>query len=407
MRYGFTFCLGVCLLFSASSRAGTFPLHSTIATLGIGVTERKVDDDYASLLSLDKSATVVLNAISSMCTATFLSPTLLLTAAHCVDNDSVSGNVNVDGIESLRAYFSKKWSILNSHLDVALVVFPEHTGDFLGIEKYPPLTDFEVLKGDELYLVGYGMSEAGKFLNEIKAYAGAGIKGWGTTVADKIQGGLIHTQPIELTPQGETISVSTVEKKKYSFALPGDSGGAVYNALGQIAAVVSQVRPKEDAKKAPGLLGLLGLGVRTGWHVSNTFVDVLNDSTRALFTRMREAEANLPETKSFGQLVQRDLFKNVKLRTGFYTNRSSDEKTAFLHPFYSRGQIVGVDIAVIEKGAVTVATRMKCQGEGACADYDKNIGIFYEGESFRLMEFKPMPGNPNRRLGREVGQFDF
>lgn len=122
---------------------------------------------------------------SGNCTATFVSQTTAVTAAHCVDKHIILGFTGIpkdsdnykkladsakivveNGSEKIEAV---NWFYLEmekegrpvSQNDHGVVVFPANTADKLGIKSFPKIkTDSNVAAGDVVTLVGYG--NAGK-----------------------------------------------------------------------------------------------------------------------------------------------------------------------------------------------------------------------------------------------------
>ncbi len=100
-----------------------------------------------------------------LCTGTFLSDTVLLTARHCVDRSDPTGNVRVDSagvqVKSLEARYlpvedDSLPDVLSYETDLAIVLFPAGTGAGRGIASYPEIAGEAASPWDEVFLLGYG-----------------------------------------------------------------------------------------------------------------------------------------------------------------------------------------------------------------------------------------------------------
>lgn len=147
-------------LFSCQSK------HNSNLQVANGV----ITDDYLAVVKLEISesqnnGTVV----TQMCTGTFISDSLLITAAHCIADDNGAQIINAtikavlpNGRKAVasRAYMNKNFHpyVLkyghSSTYDHALIKFPKNTSsNFLNISKT------QILRGDTATIVGFGISD--------------------------------------------------------------------------------------------------------------------------------------------------------------------------------------------------------------------------------------------------------
>jgi len=358
MVRGVSLVLAFC--FSFQARAEFSGIQALLAPALIGVTNRRLDSEYQKDLKLDPRATVALfnTEGEGLCTARFLNPTTALLAAHCLLLPKTKGVLNVDGVDSLKYYYSSHENPAN---DIALVVFPEGTGEFLEIEDYAPVVATPFEKGRS-FIVGFGKDS--EFDSERNC--GAGVKGWGEFNVVGRKDGLLVT---------EEGYYSSAQKKngepagKKVVGLQGDSGASVYNEQGEIIAVVTQraLDVKTEVKNVPEtFLGFITgreveVEVNTPTGAHNHLVDITSENSRkvfrdailckeppcaANFVGSGVSEVEAPVRLASLQPVDDRLFKHRVLRTGRYHSKDSD-KDLYLHSSFDGNRLKYVRMHVI------------------------------------------------------------
>ncbi len=116
------------------------------------------------------------NGANAKCSAVFVSPNTMLTAAHCTEiSGHLSKKIKIEtgqavGTESLKIlrHPNYRWNTIDH--DVAVVIFPERTAnDFMYVADKAPV------KNDRVMIVGYGRTEFDRPAVENKKR-----KGWNT-----------------------------------------------------------------------------------------------------------------------------------------------------------------------------------------------------------------------------------
>ncbi len=429
--FGGFLCLFVVNLLSSQAYGESSTLSLLLAPLMVGVTERTVDEEYAKQLNIDPHATVALSQGTGLCTGTFLSSTTAITAVHCVDRENPTGNVNVDGIASLQVFFSERYQTPVEHgdliegrikYDVAVLVFPPGTGEFLGIKSYPKLATTDPKSGDTVYLVGFGMSDPYAFLTGDEENAGAGIKGWGTATISETKDGMLFTEPITIENKKPVATETLSVRPNTSRGLPGDSGGALYNTQGEIVGITSVVaKPVQDFTESKVLFGLLSLVHIDSWKVSNEYADVTSHDTLELMatathckdlSRCAVIENSRPEIKTVSlekpSAPNSTAFDHVILRTGFYGGTKNVNRRAFLHPVYYNKQMVQIDLLELD-GKTPQKVETLTWNNGAYVNSAISKVLATKKDRFRqfIVKGHPDPRNPNRlALGLDE-EFEF
>lgn len=360
---GFWGCFLFCFSFATLAKAGAFsPLPvSIMAAAMVTVTERHVDNEYAARLHIDPHVTVALTSTGAeLCTGTFLSDTEMLTAGHCLEEGDPTGGVNVDGVPSLAAYVAPQFKDIDSaRYDMALVIFPAGTGEYLGIQHYPRLASAPPAPGEALYLVGFGMTDPYAMMSG--GDGGHGIRGWGITAFDAIENGLIRTRDIYI-PYSKT---AMRLRKIASNILVGDSGGAVYNERGEIVGVVSLVNHRRLQLMPKVISQATGWSLPYGYRLGSKFVWVNSADSQALLRRGRETEKYFIEERVTA--AQSVNYRDFPLHTGFYF-QSGRSGNLYVRPAYFQGEVVRLDLADLSQPDAPIL-RLRCRVGLVCTDW--------------------------------------
>ncbi|RYZ58836.1 MAG: trypsin-like serine protease [Proteobacteria bacterium] len=119
------------------------------------------------VLGQPKALTAVIS--QDGCTGTFVSPTVILTAAHCADKGFTYKGVRTKSFQSMPEAIGKPW---NFDIDVRILVFPSDVAP-----AYIPVSTARV-KGDELIVfAGYGTYDLKNNKNDGKFRWGTGRLG--------------------------------------------------------------------------------------------------------------------------------------------------------------------------------------------------------------------------------------
>lgn len=93
---------------------------------------------------------------SGYCTGTFISDSVLLTAAHCMQN-ATPANVKVGEISSVSLYVNQNFKVNSddkSTYDLALVLFPRNTS-----QDHIKISDYVMQGNEKITMVGFGHSD--------------------------------------------------------------------------------------------------------------------------------------------------------------------------------------------------------------------------------------------------------
>jgi len=194
------------------------------------------------------------------CTGSFINKTTMLTAAHCLGRDSPDQNsLTVDGTEPtskhyLQEAFPRPW--LSKGLDLAILKFPAEVSERLGITSFLKIAESEISEGDEITMIGFGMTDHyDQYSNsEARKYSGVNnvskVEDWKIVV-------------IGATRSDWRKNDASIEK--------GDSGGPLLNADGDIVGVASMGKIVDD-------------------RIAALFVHVPNDGVKDLLEKFIDSE---------------------------------------------------------------------------------------------------------------------
>jgi hypothetical protein len=136
-----------------------------------------------------------------VCTGTFVNPTTMLTAAHCVAPSVPGGGVEIDTGKSINYFVNPKFFPLFKaeggqvtkpgeldeagsrdhfqYYDLAVVIFPPDTAQKLGIRSFRAVRAGATQKGESVFVVGFGD-------NDFEKKTGSGRFRFGSNVIDEL-----------------------------------------------------------------------------------------------------------------------------------------------------------------------------------------------------------------------------
>ncbi len=399
------FVLGFFLSISVFAESS---LSFLLAPALIGVTSRRLDTDYAKTLKIDPRGTVYVGNAkgNGACTGRMLNPTTLMLAAHCLELEEGSdGILNIEGVNSLR-YFIPSAYPKDESADIAVVVFPEGTGEFLKIRSYAGLTETPMDKG-KAYLIGYGIEDE----DADRRTNGAGVKGWGEQeIVDRKGGFLVseHNLPSARERKAEEAVGSKVA------GLSGDSGSSAFNEKGEVVGVL--VTRYLEGEQKTVQVPVTFFGFPTGKFrevtiiekvtgITNQFIDVTGKMAQDLFrdaivcksapcagnfkgSGVKEEESRPILTKSKTP-VPTEPFDHRTLRIGRYHSMEEGQPDLYVHTVYgSDSKITTTDLFVIKGNDVSARVTLTCEGK-FCRGYHSGVALAIDNDdTFKVKGLK-------------------
>lgn len=187
------------------------------------------------------SVVLLYDEAGSICTGTFVTEEIVLTAAHCTMNGTVDSEGKVDRTLALIEFedqenrkaklVAKSTKIVRNiqwdkagrnvnRYDLGLVYFPKGTA-----KEVSTIAGSAARSGDEFTIVGYGLNQT----NDLKDGSSAGVKRVGYNKVSNMSGGFIQFFGATKTSTGDGTNASSSS---------GDSGGPLF-IDGEVAGVTS------------------------------------------------------------------------------------------------------------------------------------------------------------------------
>ena len=164
------------------------------------------EEEYPSVVRISE---LINGSPVAGCTATFVSSSTMLTAAHCVEDKGASVRVETGpaaGAVTKKIYLHPQYTLTGVYYDVAVVIFPEGTSP-----EYSTVLDRAAKVGNELTIVGYGRSKFDDLTT-------SGVKRKGFNVVSAVAERVSFTSK---APQGEG-------NGEDACSASGDSGGPMF-----------------------------------------------------------------------------------------------------------------------------------------------------------------------------------
>jgi secreted trypsin-like serine protease len=177
----------------------------------------------------------------AICTGTFITPTVVLSAAHCTMGGKVDADGNVDlklaiikisdAAEKKAELVAESTAIVRNPLwdknggnvnkyDLSLITFPEGTAQAVSAIASTPAK-----AKDKFTIVGYGLNQ----MKDVSKGDSAGVKREGVNTVSSVSGGFIQFTGKDSTTSGDGTDSSSAS---------GDSGGPLF-INGKVAGVTS------------------------------------------------------------------------------------------------------------------------------------------------------------------------